>query len=147
MKACFDKKCKINTTGKPLAAIKSVDPTTFLPCKRVLHQQIKRVWYVAYLYKTASDPYPAIDAALIYYGFQLTPDKEYICINWFKGEQMPQEIEDIESNIESEDDDEDDDSDCDVDDDDDDACDDACILENEDGDPIDTDSESDGDLL
>ena len=88
LKACFDKKCKINTTGKPLAAIKSVDPTSFLPCKRVLYEQIKRTWYVAHLYKTASDPYPAIDATLIDYGFKLTPDKEYICINWFEGDRL-----------------------------------------------------------
>ena len=68
LKCHFDKKCKPSATGKPFSTIKNVDPTTFMPCKRVLLQQIKRAWYTACLYKTASEAYPAVDLSPIDYG-------------------------------------------------------------------------------
>ena len=77
------------------------------------------------------------------YGWKLTHDKEYLCINWFEGEQVPQEVEDIEAGFELDDDDDADCNDLGSDD----ENDDLCISENEDDDPTETDSESDSDLL
>ena len=106
--AHFDKKCKPKKTGKPFASIKSVDPSTFMPCQRVLHEQIKRAWYIAHLYKTASEQYPAASVTPIDFGWKLTEDKEFLCINWFDGDQVPQELEEIEGGC-NEDEEEDDD--------------------------------------
>ena len=107
--AHFDKKCKPSRTGKPFASIKSVDPTTFMPCLRVLYEHIKRAWYIAHLYKTASEKYPAASFTPIDFGWKLTDSKDFLCINWFEGDQVPQEFDQIEGCYCDDDDDNDDD--------------------------------------
>ena len=96
--AHFDKKCKPRETAKPFDAIKSVDPQTFMPCQRVLNEQIKRAWYIAHVYKSAADQYPGIDHTPMDFGWVLTNDKEHYDIKWFEGEQTPTELEEIAGN-------------------------------------------------
>ena len=98
LKAEFDKKCKPKAKGNPLDGIKSIDPTTFPPCSRVLLQQIKRLWAVSYLYKTAGDAYPSFELCLLDCGYQLAADKEHLEIKWFDGDQVPDDVENMELN-------------------------------------------------
>ena len=91
----FEAKSKPKGTKRPLDGIKSIDPSTFPPCKKVLEQQIKRAWYIAKLYKTATHQYPCEEYTPIDYGWKLSSYKEYLEIDWFYGDQVPQEIEDI----------------------------------------------------
>ena len=58
IKLHFEEKTKPNCIERPLEKIKSVQPTTFLPCRSVLTQHIKRAWYIAKLNKSASEVYP-----------------------------------------------------------------------------------------
>ena len=63
---------KPKKSEKPLDSIKSVDPKSFPPCRRVLIEQIKRAWFVAKLYKMATQAYPAEAFAEIDYGWKLS---------------------------------------------------------------------------
>ena len=55
----FCEKYKPNLNETPLAAIKSIDPTTFPPCRSVLIVHIKRSFLISTLYKNASLPDPS----------------------------------------------------------------------------------------
>ena len=96
LKAEFDKKCKPKPGKNPLDCIKSMDPTTLPPCSKVLLQQIKRACYVAYLYTTAYDAYPAFDLFPIDYGYKLSENGESLEMHWFDGNQTPDSIEKLE---------------------------------------------------
>ena len=96
LKAEFDKRCKPKAKANPLDGIKSIDPTTLPPCSQVLLQQIKRAWFIANLYKTASEAYPAFDLCPLDYGYKLTADKEQLEMNWFDGDQVPHEVEEMQ---------------------------------------------------
>ena len=43
----------------------------------------------------ASEAYPIFDLTAIDYGWKLSTDNERLVINWFHGDQVPQEIEAI----------------------------------------------------
>ena len=60
-----------------------------------LIEHIKRAWFIAKLYKSASEAYPIFDLTAIDYGWKLSTDNERLVINWFHGDQVPQEIEAI----------------------------------------------------
>ena len=53
IKCEFEKKSKPKPNGNPFDRIKSVGLTTFRPNNSTLYEQIKRVWYIASIYKTA----------------------------------------------------------------------------------------------
>ena len=114
----FELKCKPKHTKSTLDSIKSVEPSLFLPCRQVLLQQIKRAWYIAKLYKNATEEDPAHSITPLDYGWQLSEGK--MQIKWYDGEQVPFEIEELiaeddESDIEYEDDSENDTDDIDED--------------------------------
>ena len=93
----FNKKAKPKSIKKPLDSIKNIDPTRFPPCQRVLiTEQIKRAWFIAHLYKTATEPYPAEEYTAIDFGWKLSECKGYLDINWFTGDQVPEELEEDE---------------------------------------------------
>ena len=75
---------------------KNIDPTKFPPCKKVLEEQIKRAWYIANVYKSAGEAYPAFEYTPIDCGWKLSESSEYLEINWFEGAQVPDEIEQID---------------------------------------------------
>ena len=81
---------------------KSVEPTTFLPCRSVLTQHIKRAWYIAKLYKSASEAYSMNELTPTDYGWKLLEVSNLNDV-WFERQQVPQEIEDIKSLDESDD--------------------------------------------
>ena len=92
-------------------------------------QQIKRSWLIGKLYKNVAVANHLGNYTLIDYGFELIGN--YIHVNWFDGEQVPQGTEDdddtvmehsdneyVEEEDEVEDDEGNEDGDCDGDDDD-----------------------------
>ena len=123
----FEKITKPKVGQRPLDSIKSIDSMKFPPCQKVLHQQIKRAWYIARIYKTSTEAYPAFEYTPIDFGWQLSQCREYMEIKWFDGDQTPMELEsreeeqdrnmnvDDESEVEEiESDDDDDESDSDI---------------------------------
>ena len=90
----FEAKSKPKSNLKPLDSIKSIDPTTFPPCRNVLSLHIKRAWYIARLYKTAFFAFPSNEYTPIDFGWQLSACNDYLEMDWFHGEQVPSEIED-----------------------------------------------------
>ena len=98
LKAEFDKKWKPKPGKNPLDCIKSVDPTTLLPCSKVLLQQIKGACYLAQFYSTAYDTYPAFDLFPIDYGYKLSENGESLEMHWFDGNQTTNSIEKLEIN-------------------------------------------------
>ena len=111
----FELKCKTKHTKRPLDSIKSVEPSLFPPCRQVLLQQINRAWYVAKLYKNATEEDPTHSITPLDYGWQLSEAK--MQIKWYDGEQVLLEIEELieedddESDIEYEDTDSENDTD------------------------------------
>ena len=85
------KKQKTKLSKKPSECIK---PPTFPECRDVLIQQIKRSWFIAKLYKSASLPYPTEDLTPIDFGWIL--DGKFLAIKWFEGLQVPQELENVD---------------------------------------------------
>ena len=73
-----------------------MDLTVLPPCSKVLLQQIKRSCYIARLYKTACDAYPAFDLFPIDYGYKLSENGESLEMHWFDGNQTPDIIEKLE---------------------------------------------------
>ena len=71
MKTHVEIKTKPKQSKKPLECIKSIEPTTFPPCRDVLIQQINRSWFIAKLYKSASLPHPTEDFTPIDFGWIL----------------------------------------------------------------------------
>ena len=63
-KLYFEERIKHNCVERPSENIKSVEPTTFPPCRRVLAQHIKR--YIAKLYKSALEAYPMNETPIDY---------------------------------------------------------------------------------
>ena len=86
----------------PLDSIKGIDPMRFPPCLRELEQQTKRAWFVARLYKTATDAYPCCDYTPLDFGWCLSRCKEFLEVKWFEGEQVPEELEQISGAIDNE---------------------------------------------
>ena len=72
----------------------------FPPCQNVLLLQIKRAWFIAKIYKSAYEQYPALDLSPIDYGWKLSDG--YLEIRWFDGEQVPSEIECLDPTEEKE---------------------------------------------
>ena len=97
----FEEKNKPNCIERPLGNIKSVEPTTFSLCKSVLIQHIKRAWYIAKLYKSASEAYPMNELTSIDYGQKLLDGLNLLTLTWFERQQVPEEIEDIQALDES----------------------------------------------
>ena len=92
--------------GHPLKVIKHTDPSLLPPCHTVLANKIKQTNYVAYMWKNADQPDPIMcDAEESGW---VTRDGIY-AINWFEGDQIPQEIEN-EAIMDSSHSDDDDDS-------------------------------------
>ena len=96
LKAEFDKKCKPKPGKNTLDCIKFVDPATLPPCSKVLLQQMKRACYVAHLYTTTYDAYPAFDLFPIDYGYKLIENEESLEMHWFDGNETPDSIEKLE---------------------------------------------------
>ena len=97
--AYFQSKCKPKASKRPLDSIKSVEPSLFPPCKNVLIQQIKRAWYVAKMYKHATDEDPTYNVTPLDYGWKLA--EERMEIRWYEGDQVPSLIEDLEEDDEA----------------------------------------------
>ena len=115
----FEKKSKPKPNGNPLDRIKSVDPTTFLSNYNTLYEQIKRAWYIASIYKTATEPYPSFENDPVDYGYKLSNNQSNLEMKWFHGDQVPASLEEIinenelsdDDDIKNDEDNEDDDSD------------------------------------
>ena len=107
IKTHFESKAKPKPNKKPLQCIKNIEPTTFPSCRDVLIQQIKRIWFIAKLYKSASLPHPTEDLTPIDLGSVL--EGKFLAIK------VPQELENVdylsESDAEDSDIDESDDED------------------------------------
>ena len=71
IKLHVEEKAKANCFETPLGNIISVEPRTFPPCRTVLTQHIKQAWYIAKLYKSASEVYPINELTSIDYGRKL----------------------------------------------------------------------------
>ena len=82
------------TNCKNTEFLKTVDPMVFPPGQKVLHLHMKRAWYISKLYKSASDAYPSIDVEPIFHGWKLSSCKNFLEIDWFHSDQVPQAIED-----------------------------------------------------
>ena len=87
----FEAKSKPSSSKRPLDGLKSIESTSFPPCQKVLLQQIKRAWYLAKLYRSASEQYPCLDISPIFFGWKLFDGQ--LEIHWFDGEQVPPEME------------------------------------------------------
>ena len=83
IKTHFESKTKPKPNKKPLECIKSIEPTTFPPCRDVLIQQRKRSWFIAKLYESTSLPHPTEDLTLIDFGWIL--DGKFLAFKWFEG--------------------------------------------------------------
>ena len=94
IKTNFESKTKPKPSKKRLGCIKSIEPTTFPPCRDVLIQLIKKSWFIAKLYKSASLPHPTEDLTPIGFGFIL--DGKFLAIKWFEGLQVRQELENVD---------------------------------------------------
>ena len=57
--------------------MKPVDPTILTPCSKVFLQQIKQACYVAHLYSTAYDAYPAFDLFPFDQGYKSSENEEW----------------------------------------------------------------------
>ena len=86
---------------KPLAAIKSIDPTSFPPCRSVLIEHIKRSFLISTLYKNASLPDPPCGMNPLDHGWDIDISGK-LMIRWFEGEQVSGDIEDLVGNIDIE---------------------------------------------
>ena len=53
IKSMFEEISKPMVSSRPLENIKSIDPTPFPPCKKIIEQQTRRAWFISHLYKTA----------------------------------------------------------------------------------------------
>ena len=85
LKTYFDKKCKPKLGKNPLNCIKSMDPMTLPSCSKLLLQYKKWACYVAHLYSTAYDAYPAFDLFSVEYGYTLSENGETLEMHWFDG--------------------------------------------------------------
>ena len=95
IKTHFESKTKPKPSKKPLECIKSIEPTTFLPCRDALIQQIKKSWFIIKLYKSASLPRATEDLNTpIDFGWIL--DGKLLAIKWFEGLQTPQDLENVD---------------------------------------------------
>ena len=111
----FEAKSKPQNSLKPLDTIKSIDPTSFPPCRKVLDLHMKRAWYIARLYKTAITAYTCYEYTPIDFGWRLSVCRNFLEIDWFHGDQLPCEVESIADNAEElEESDSDSDSDSDM---------------------------------
>ena len=93
----FEQRSKPSASKRPLDSLKSLDPSIFPPCRRVLREHIKRMWLIARIYKAATNQYPAEEYTALDYGWQLSDDAEFLDMHWFDGEQVPNEIDEIEA--------------------------------------------------
>ena len=87
IKTHFESKTKLKPSKKSLECIKSIEPTTFPPCRDVLIQ--RRV--ITKLYKSASLPHPTEDRTPIDFGSIL--DGKFLVIKWFERLQVPKQLE------------------------------------------------------
>lgn len=83
IKSMFKEKLKLPFSSNPLDNTKSVDPTKLPPCKRILEQYSKRIWFIACLYKTTATAYTAADHIPVKSGWQLRENKENLEIKYF----------------------------------------------------------------
>ena len=74
--------------------IKSIEPTTFPPCRDILIQQIKRSWFIVKLNKSASLPHPTEDLTPMDFGWIL--DGQFLATKWLEGLQVPHEVENVD---------------------------------------------------
>ena len=79
-----------------------MDSTMFPQWKVILEQQTKRAWFIAHLYKTAVDAYPAINHTPIDFGWELDENNEYLQVKWFEGDQVPPQLELTDTDIDIE---------------------------------------------
>ena len=99
IKSMFEEKPKPTISSHLLANIKSIDTTMFPPWKVILEQQTKRAWFIAHLYKTAVEAYPAINHTPIDFGWELDENNEYLQVKWFEGDQVPPQLELTDTDI------------------------------------------------
>ena len=99
--AYFEEKCKPKVSSRPMDCIKAVDPSMFPPCKPVLLQQIKRAWFIARLYKNATEAEPLCNYTPLDYGWELSKEKTKIQVKWFEGDQVPFELEELSDDDEN----------------------------------------------
>ena len=77
--------------SKAIKLLKNVNPCLFPPSQQGLMQQIKKLWYIAKLYKNAAMTNPLANYTLLDYGFQLIDSDVHV--EWFDIEQVPQGAE------------------------------------------------------
>ena len=95
MKCKFEKKSKPKPNGNLFDRKKSVDPTTFPSDYNTLYEQIKRAWYTASIYTTATEPHHSFDDYPVDYGYQLSNSPSSLEMKWFQGDQVPTSLEEI----------------------------------------------------
>ena len=90
--AAFQQKYSPTKHSDPLDKIKGINPSSMPPCHSVLLNKIRRTNYVATLWKKARVHQPCVLKAEDH-GWKL--NESAYRINWFEGEQLPQNIVDI----------------------------------------------------
>ena len=83
--AQYENKCKPKVTGKPLSRVKCFEASGFMPCQPAMFKQVERAWFIACLYKEASNDMPCGNHTPNDFGWKLSPDKERFEIDWFSG--------------------------------------------------------------
>ena len=81
IKSMFEEKSKPTISSLPLENTKSMDPTMFPPCKLFFEEQTKRAWFIAHIYKTVVETYPAINHTTIDFGLEIDENHEYLLQN------------------------------------------------------------------
>ena len=102
IKSMFEEKLKPTIGPHPLENIKSIAPTMFLLFKVLLEQQIKHAWFIAHLYKTAVETYPAINHTPTDFGWEPDKNHEYLKVKWFEGGHVPPQLELTDTNFDTE---------------------------------------------
>ena len=62
----------------------------------------KRAWFIAHLYKTAADAYPAINHTPIDFCWKVDQSHEYLQVKQFEGDQVPSQLEFTDTGIDIE---------------------------------------------
>ena len=96
--ASFQQKYAPKKGTRPLEKIKGINPSSMPPCGTVLLNKIRRTNYVAHMWKRARLPVACILKAEDH-GWKLKESSH--SMNWYNGEQLPQNVADIIAEDES----------------------------------------------
>lgn len=102
IKSMFKEKSKPTISWRPLEIIKFIDSTPFRPCKVILEQQNNCAWFIAHLYETTVETYPAINIIPNDSCWEVGENHQYLQVKWFEGDQAPPQLELTDTDIDTE---------------------------------------------